>query len=147
MMGCCICGCCAMTLGVGGTSISSSCLRAISISSLADLAPSWLPDVVLDDEDTVTSGDMAAAGLDAAADCSADATAFLLRGSCGREASSTTNSSLVGVPGDLDTPATEPTTDVGTPAVPGGGESPMPGGGGVALVPSASDSGVASPAK
>lgn len=27
----------------GGTSISSSCLRAISMSSLADLAPSWLP--------------------------------------------------------------------------------------------------------
>lgn len=68
-----------MPLGGGGTSISSSCLRAISISSLADLAPSWLLVVALDDEDTVTSGDMA--GLDALADCNADDAIFRLRGS------------------------------------------------------------------
>lgn len=135
----------------GGTSISSSCLRAISMSSLADLAPSWLP-VDVGAVATAAWGDpVPAAGLPDAAEA-ADTAALRRRGSCGRAASSVTSSSLVGVPGDRDPLATaSAATGIGIPTSPtslevGGGESP--GGGGVAPAPpSGSDSGVESAAK
>lgn len=142
-------------LGMAIPSISSSCFRAISINSLADLAPSLLP---VETIGTAPGGAATAAvaiagvgsvGTTGRVDAGGSAEAFRRRGSCGL-ASSTTSSSLVGVPGDrvaTGVPLASVDSDATAIAALSGGDSP--GGGGVssAAWASESDSGVLSPAK